>query len=371
MRIAFHAPLKAPDHPVPSGDRALARLLLAALAVGGHELIVASRLRTFDRSGDPVRQLRMRAIGRQLARRVARRLQCGPSIDLWFTYHVHHKAPDLVGPAVSEALRIPYVIAEASIAPRQGHGRWAEGYADALAAIRAADAIISLNPGDVNELARVRPDVGADTMAPFIDVEAFTAGAPRVPRAVRDVVRLVTVAMMRDGAKLASYRVLAEALAALSDTRFELRIAGDGPAREAVHAAFAAIADCVTFLGACSAATIRDELAAADLFVWPAVDEAFGIAFLEAQACAVPVIGAMSPGVAGVVDDGRTGLLVPMGDVAGFAGAVRALIADPHRRLRMGEAARAYVRKHHDLPCAAARLDAILRRVVATRAIVA
>jgi hypothetical protein len=35
MRIAFYAPLKAPDHPVPSGDRTIARLLLAALKQGG------------------------------------------------------------------------------------------------------------------------------------------------------------------------------------------------------------------------------------------------------------------------------------------------------------------------------------------------
>ena len=96
----------------------------------------------------------MRAIGGRLATRVARRLQCDPRPDLWFTYHVHHKAPDLVGPAVAEALRIPYVIAEASIAPRQSHGPWAEGHADALAAIRAADAVISLNPADLPELAR-------------------------------------------------------------------------------------------------------------------------------------------------------------------------------------------------------------------------
>ena len=36
MRIAFYAPLKPPDHPVPSGDRRMARLLMAALATAGH-----------------------------------------------------------------------------------------------------------------------------------------------------------------------------------------------------------------------------------------------------------------------------------------------------------------------------------------------
>ena len=37
MRIAFYAPLKPPDHPVPSGDRRMARMLWAALRAGGHE----------------------------------------------------------------------------------------------------------------------------------------------------------------------------------------------------------------------------------------------------------------------------------------------------------------------------------------------
>ena len=41
----------------------------------------------------------------------ARRRECATTAapDVWFTYHVHHKAPDLLGPAVSRALGIPYV----------------------------------------------------------------------------------------------------------------------------------------------------------------------------------------------------------------------------------------------------------------------
>ena len=59
MRIAFHAPLKPPDHPVPSGDRRMAQLLMAALAARGHEVALATRLRSFDRDGDARRQARI------------------------------------------------------------------------------------------------------------------------------------------------------------------------------------------------------------------------------------------------------------------------------------------------------------------------
>jgi len=47
MKIAFYAPLKSPDHPVPSGDRLMARMLIAALRIGGHEVAIASDLRSF------------------------------------------------------------------------------------------------------------------------------------------------------------------------------------------------------------------------------------------------------------------------------------------------------------------------------------
>jgi hypothetical protein len=59
MRIAFYAPLKPPDHPVVSGDRAMARALIAALRAGGQEVMLASRFRTRD-AGDPERQKRIR-----------------------------------------------------------------------------------------------------------------------------------------------------------------------------------------------------------------------------------------------------------------------------------------------------------------------
>jgi hypothetical protein len=46
MRIGFYAPLKPPDHPVPSGDRRIARLFVEALRLAGHMPFVASHLRS-------------------------------------------------------------------------------------------------------------------------------------------------------------------------------------------------------------------------------------------------------------------------------------------------------------------------------------
>jgi glycosyltransferase involved in cell wall biosynthesis len=366
VRIAFYAPLKPPDHPTPSGDREIARLVLKALASGEHNVEVVSRFRTFDRKGDRERQLRLRSIGARLAERVARKLERTLDPQLWLTYHVHHKAPDLLGPAVSAALRIPYGIVEASIAPRQREGPWAVGYADALTSILAADAIVSLNPVDVPELSLARgQDVASDLLPAFIDVEDLVAQRPRRATISSNAgAQLITVAMMRDGAKIASYRVLAAALSRLTDLRWHLRIVGDGPMRDDVETLFEPLRDRVSFLGELHRPAVARELRSSDVFVWPAIDEAFGLAFIEAQACGVPVIGARTPGVASVVATNRTGLLTSVGDASQFADATRRLITDPSLRAGMAAEAERYVRERHDVRSAAARLDAILRRVV-------
>ena len=361
MNIAFYAPLKAPDHPVPSGDRAIANALVDALRAAGHRVTLASRLRSFDASGDARRQMRLARIGERVAQRFVARCRVGDAPELWFTYHLHHKAPDHVGPFVTRALRIPYVVAEASIAPKQRDGAWAFGYAAARAAICAADTVVFVNPSDV---AQVRSARGATApfamLAPFIGVARF-AGSARASRAAANrPPRIVTVAMMRDGAKLASYRLLADALRRIDDIAFELTIIGEGPARAAVATAFAPLASRVAFAGALGPAAIAETLRASDLFAWPAVDEAFGVAFLEAQACGIPVVGADTPGVAGIVAAGRTGLLVPARDPEAFAGAVRTLLRDPELRARMGAEAFAHVRTHHDVSSAARQLDAIV-----------
>ena len=179
--------------------------------------------------------------------------------------------------------------------------------------------------------------------------------------------RLVTVAMMRERAKLASYRVLGSALEALHDLDWQLAIVGDGPARADVETAFARVRDRIELLGCREAADIASLLRRSDVFLWPAIDEAIGLVFLEAQACGLPVVGAATPGVAAVVAAGHSGLLVPAGDVGAFAAATRRLVADSALRERMGAVAFAYVRDRHDVPYAAARLDALLRACNAHR----
>ncbi|MGW0610662.1 glycogen synthase [Streptomyces sp. NPDC002788] len=80
----------------------------------------------------------------------------------------------------------------------------------------------------------------------------------------------------------------------------------------------------------------------AALFVCPSVYEPLGIVNLEAMACGTPVVASAVGGIPEVVDDGRTGLLVPAGDgfEAGLARAMDTVLGDPEAARRMGEAGR-------------------------------
>jgi glycosyltransferase involved in cell wall biosynthesis len=100
----------------------------------------------------------------------------------------------------------------------------------------------------------------------------------------------------------------------------------------------------VTFLPRLPQSELLPIYRRAAVFVFPSVcQEAFGMPPAEAMACGVPVVAARSGGVPEVVEDGRTGLLVERGEVAGLARAIVALLRNPSQRQGMGAAGRARV----------------------------
>jgi glycosyltransferase involved in cell wall biosynthesis len=374
-RILFYAPLKPPTHPVPSGDRTMARLLMLALRQAGFDVMLASRLRA--RIGDPTEPLAqetMRAQAWGIADRLIAKLRAQPKRarpKAFFTYHLYYKAVDWIGPRVADALDIPYLVAEASHAPKRATGDWAFNHAGAEAAIAAADAIFCLNPSDKECLAQVTERRRLVDLPPFLDLQSFVPVVPaheaaRAQLATRyklDAGRpwLLAVGMMRKGDKLASYQMLAEALRRAKLTRPLLLVIGAGEAQAEVRRAFRDAPCAVHFLGALPPEQLVGPYAASDLLVWPAINEAFGMALLEAQACGLPVLAGASGGVPAIVVDGKTGFLAPPGDAAKFADQLkRALKSDLPK---LGKAARAKVVRRHDLPAAAANLARTLARL--------
>ncbi|MCY4350218.1 MAG: glycosyltransferase family 4 protein [Thiotrichales bacterium] len=370
MRIAFYAPLKAPDHPTASGDRLIAGLLVRALERAGHKVVLASRLRTFDGTGDRGHQFRLAREARaQAGELLGRWLGSARAPRCWFTYHLYHKAPDWIGPRVSHRLGIPYLVAEASHAPKQARGPWRHGHRAVEAALARADRVIALNPDDVPGLAQqLGEQAPIVRLAPFVDVCALAPPGARARRRAR-IARLVgvdsatpllvCVAMMRHGRKAESFRRLAGALERIAPVPWHLLVVGDGPARVAVEAMFATLraAGRVTFLGLRSPPLLHGVVSAGDLFVWPALGEPIGMAMLEAQALGVPVIAGDARGVGAVVAHGEGGWLVPEGDEMAFADAVARALADPPALAATGAAARARVLAEHGIDTAARRLD--------------
>ncbi|SFR77505.1 glycogen synthase (ADP-glucose) [Agromyces sp. CF514] len=120
-------------------------------------------------------------------------------------------------------------------------------------------------------------------------------------------------------------------------------------------------------------------LTAATAFVCPSIYEPLGIVNLEAMACGAPVVGTATGGIPEVVDDGVTGVLVPIDQaddgtgtptdperyVADLAAALIAVVSDPARAAEMGAAGRIRAQEHFAWDAIAARTREVYDRVLA------
>ncbi|MEH6473334.1 MAG: glycosyltransferase family 4 protein [Halopseudomonas sp.] len=366
-KLAFYAPLKSPHHPTPSGDRLLARLLLKALEQANFEPELASSFRSYEGKGDASRQQRLKSTGQRLAQRLVRRyLRLPPSQrpKLWFTYHLYHKAPDWIGPIVCDALKIPYVVAEASYAKKQSQGPWQHGLSDCAAALKQAATIFCLNPKDQLGITQCVANAPLKTLAPFLDLTPFTALAPTERQVIAQQYNLdplqpwlICVAMMRPGDKQHSYQLLGKALQQSSQQPWQLLIVGDGSARGNIERDFQPLTERVRFIGQQTQAQILPLLKASDLFVWPAVNEAFGMALLEAQAVGTAVLAGDEGGVSSVIKQGQSGWLVTQRDSRAFATKLNQLLQNPAAIAKAGDKAQRRVQQHHSLDKAGEQLQ--------------
>jgi L-malate glycosyltransferase len=111
---------------------------------------------------------------------------------------------------------------------------------------------------------------------------------------------------------------------------------------------------------------VEDYLHAADIGLFTSESESFCLGILEAMFFGCPCVSTRVGGIPEVMRDGADGILVPFGDADGLARAVEALIKDPDRRSRLGQASRRRAVQHFSAEVIVPKYEALYRRVCAT-----
>ena len=370
MNIIFYTPFKPLNHANPSGDLVTATGIFDFLVQQGHRVYAASDLRCRWIYWKPwlwPKLFRER-------QRVVRSFTDRP-VDLWFTYHSYYKAPDLLGPAAAGKLNIPYAIFQGIYSTKRRRQWTAKpGFYLNKKSLCAASHVFTNKTVDLLNLKRLLPASRATYVAPGIvpgdfDFDGQARTQLRDQWNVGNDPVIFSAAMFRPDVKTQGLTWLIRACGELyrQGQNFQLVIAGDGKQREKLQQlAEEHVAGRVLFLGKIARQEMYRYYSAADIFVFPGINESLGLVFLEAQSCGLPVVAFNNAGVPEAVADGKTGLLVPMYALEPFVDAIRRLLVDKNLRKQMGLAARSYVREYHDLNKNYQVLERSLNKIVHT-----
>ena len=145
-----------------------------------------------------------------------------------------------------------------------------------------------------------------------------------------------------------------------------LVLIGDGPDRAALQARVHAdgMTERVRFAG--EQGDLPKWLSAADVFLLPSAQESFGMAALEAMACEVPVVASRVGGLPEVIEDGVTGFLCDVEDVAAMSAQTERLLRDATLRTTIGRAAADLVRSKYHTSAVVPLYEDFYREVLAT-----
>lgn len=199
-----------------------------------------------------------------------------------------------------------------------------------------------------------------------VDPNRFVGAAPAsVPPHFLAVGRFVG----KKGPRL-TIEAFAHTLAAVPHAR--LTMIGDGPLLPACRqrALELGLSHAIHFAGACSHAEVLQALQGSRALVQhslrcPSGDqEGTPVALIEAQMVGLPVVSTLHAGIPSVVINGRTGFLVPEGDVHGMAEAMIRLARDPQLAAAMGAAGRAHALEHHTMDRHINALAATIRAAI-------
>ena len=369
MNICFYAPFKPLGHANPSGDLVTAAGIVDYLGQRGHYIFPVSSLRCRWIYWKPWSWLQL-----LLERQRVIRLFSQNKPDVWFTYHTYYKAPDLLGPAVSRNLEIPYVIFQGIYSTKRRRKiKTLPGFHLNRQTLCAAQHVFTNKQVDLVNLKRLLPSDHITFVAPGLDPQEFEFNAEarvelRRQWGVGTDPVVLSAAMFRRDVKTEGLiwviRTCSEIVK--KGSRLKLVIAGDGRERNKLrNLAEDLLPGRVHFTGKIPRREMNRFYSAGDVFVFPGINESLGMVYLEAQACGLPVVAFDNAGVPDAVKNGQTGILVPVNAQDPFVNAIERLLADTDLRKQMGHTAQAHVRKNHDLKKNYRTIESILQRIVA------
>jgi glycosyltransferase involved in cell wall biosynthesis len=368
MNIAFYMPFKPLGHPHPSGDLVIGSELYDFLKEQGHCIKLVSRLRTRWLYWKPWMFLNTVA---ESARSIsmARRIKA----DIWLTYHSYYKAPDILGPCCSRHLHIPYALFQGIYSTkRRRHIKSLPGFWINRWALKAAHAVFSNKKGDIINLSRIISSKRLHYIAPGIYTRdfAFDAKARTQMRSqwqASGIPVVMSAAMFRPGVKAKGLAMVIRTCGELirEGQRLLLVIAGDGSASNELKClAKKHLSGHVMFLGQIDRNKIYQYFSAADIFAFPGIKESLGMVYLEAQACALPVVAFDNWGAKEAVVHGVTGLLSNANCRSKFKANLATLIKDRDLQQQMGDAARRHILVNHDIRRNYGHMETVLSRLV-------
>ncbi len=345
-------PFKPPGHRNPSGDLITGMELRDYLVRQGHLVSLASRLRSRWIYLKP--QQYVRAVFER--KNICRSLRQDPP-DLWLTYHTYYKAPDVLGPACSRALSIPYVIFQGIYSTK--HRRrllTLPGFLLNRSALNSARIVFTNKKGDELNLKRLLPENRIKYVAPGITPEQFCFDAKsrstfREQWSVGNRLVVMTTAMLRPGVKSCGVRKVIESCRELirRGRKILLVVIGDGKnRRELEREGKDKLSGNCLFLGKIPRYQLYRRYSAADVFAFPGIEESLGLVYLEAQSTGLPAVAYSDWGAKEAVVHELTGLLSPAAQPDLFTGHIDLLLLNREKRASMGAAAASHIRAQHD-----------------------
>jgi glycosyltransferase involved in cell wall biosynthesis len=236
-------------------------------------------------------------------------------------------------------------LAQSGIALESWPARSLLGLRNAL--LRRADAFVSLSDTMTRELqAHGVPAERIRQIGNGVDTAIFHPATPEERAALRARLGLPAGDVAIYTGRLVSYKGLALLVRVWRDiAHATLVLVGEGG--NDIHACEAELQDFVAANGLSERVrftgpvdNVHDWLRAADIFVFPTENEAFGLSLVEAMACGLASVTTTVGGLRDFVVDGANALAVPVADAGALTGGIRALLADPELRSGIGRSAR-------------------------------